>query len=921
MGTITSSIGPDGFGYSGVAITPQFVDISPTGPSPTPNAPLLVGVDDGYTRLRSSNLNGFQFKLYNTTYNSIYVSSNGMLTFGSGNPFYLNTDLTSAPPQAAIAPLWSDLVVRGDPNSGVYWQVQGSGSTQRLVVQWNDVIFYNGNPFGLITFEAILNANGTIIFNYKNLNSGDFAAGGASATVGIKDAGTQGSNRLLVSFNSASSPFVGTGTSLEIGVGLATTATDYYAFTLAAGQTTTLAVAGQKSSCRQCVPAECLGNALASGASPGSGSNVSSAINNFVAPSAGTYYAVVTGPSGASYSLVVNRGADFDTEVNGSFATAQNISGTSGVLGDILASPATPTENWYSINLTAGNALLLQTITFGGAGAQFVDNLSPQIQLYTPADVLVASGQGTGNQTLSAVATTTGAYRVRVLANNSTSGEYFLTAIIDATPPTVAITPVSPSPSTTPVSQIQIRFNKPVSGVSLANFSLSDNGGPNLLTASQSLTTSDNMTYTLGNLAPLTNEDGTYTLSLAASPNITDSSGGFLASGASTTFVVNVTELVTTTADSGPGSLRQALLDASGAPGLTHTIQFELPAGSQTISLLSALPALTDPLVAVVDATQNVTVRGPSGSGLDSYNALSKTGDGTLTLTEVHSVSGNLEITGGFLRLSEPSTPTFSSGVTTTVTGTGALELAGSVSVLTSGVNVANNSTAAAGILVSGTNQVIGSISGTGNVVVNAGGGLTANSIVQGSLVIGGTAVNHAVVTIASSDASGSPLTSTSATPNTNASAFHAVLVSSPALSNVGPTGEFRRRRAARKAGRAAQPRLDRQFATNESFNQREPGQTAPSNLVDAAILALFGADLGPVQMSSGGRPELPDLSDVTSLAPFGSRLARPWIRLLEASFPLPAASAPRRKRLIPKSQSTKFSWKTPIPSDWTTVS
>ncbi len=194
MGTLASSIGPDGFGYSGVAITPQFIDISPTGPAPTPNAPLLVGVDDGYTRLRSSNLNGFQFKFYNTTYNSIYVSSNGLLTFGSGNPFYMNTDLTSAPPQAAIAPLWSDLVVRGDPNSGVYWQVQGSGSTQRLVVQWNDVIFYNGNPFGLITFEAILNANGTIIFNYKNLNSGDFGAGSAfghGRHQGCRNAGEQ----------------------------------------------------------------------------------------------------------------------------------------------------------------------------------------------------------------------------------------------------------------------------------------------------------------------------------------------------------------------------------------------------------------------------------------------------------------------------------------------------------------------------------------------------------------------------------------------------------------------------------------------------------------------------------------------------------------------------------------------------------
>jgi autotransporter-associated beta strand protein len=107
-----------------------------------------------------------------------------------------------------------------------------------------------------------------------------------------------------------------------------------------------------------------------------------------------------------------------------------------------------------------------------------------------------------------------------------------------------------------------------------------------------------------------------------------------------------------------------------------------------------------------------VTVCGPSGSSLDGYDALSKTGDGTLTLTEVHSVSGNLEITGGFLRLSEPSTPTFSAGVTTTVTGTGALELAGSVSVLTNKVNVANNSTAAR-VVVSERTRVIGSISGT----------------------------------------------------------------------------------------------------------------------------------------------------------------------------------------------------------------
>ena len=84
-------------------------------------------------------------------------------------------------------------------------------------------------------------------------------------------------------------------------------------------------------------------------------------------------------------------------------------------------------------------------------------------------------------------------------------------------------------------------FNKPVTGVSLASFSLTSGGGPNLLTSAQTLTTSDNITYTLGNLGPLTNSDGNYSLSLVASPSITDSSGGYLASGAATTFIIDLT--------------------------------------------------------------------------------------------------------------------------------------------------------------------------------------------------------------------------------------------------------------------------------------------------------------------------------------------------------------------------------------------
>src|SRR5262245_36221965 len=64
-----------------------------------------------------------------------------------------------------------------------------------------------------------------------------------------------------------------------------------------------------------------------------------------------------------------------------------------------------------------------------------------------------------------------------------------------------------------------------------------------------------------------------------------------------------VSFLVNTTADSGAGSLRQAILDSNATPG-SNTIEFNIPgSGVQTISLLSPLSNVTVP-VAIDGATQ-----------------------------------------------------------------------------------------------------------------------------------------------------------------------------------------------------------------------------------------------------------------------------------------------------------------------------
>ncbi|HEV2970839.1 MAG TPA: autotransporter-associated beta strand repeat-containing protein [Pirellulales bacterium] len=158
-----------------------------------------------------------------------------------------------------------------------------------------------------------------------------------------------------------------------------------------------------------------------------------------------------------------------------------------------------------------------------------------------------------------------------------------------------------------------------------------------------------------------------------------------------------------------------------------------------------------------VAGANSFTLGGPiSGSG-----GLVKGGSSTLTLSHSESLAGPITVNGGTLRFSAVSgSATIGTGVTATVTGSATLELAGSVSALSSGthrVNIINISTAP-GLLVSGTHQQVGGIDGSGSTVVNAGSDLTANHIVQSSLVIGGTAASRGLVTIDASDSSGNPL-------------------------------------------------------------------------------------------------------------------------------------------------------------------
>jgi alpha-L-arabinofuranosidase len=151
----------------------------------------------------------------------------------------------------------------------------------------------------------------------------------------------------------------------------------------------------------------------------------------------------------------------------------------------------------------------------------------------------------------------------------------------------------------------------------------------------------------------------TPTWSVTGAGNFIDSTGLFTAGASTGLFSVkaalggaqgaaNVTVIpleVTNTNDSGAGSLRQALIDTGLLPGQTHTVQFMLPIGPQTINLLAALPTVPDPLVVSLDATQSVTVALASGTVWSSNTTLTIAGAGILTLRGGIVGTGKLTVT------------------------------------------------------------------------------------------------------------------------------------------------------------------------------------------------------------------------------------------------------------------------------------
>ena len=187
--------GPDEFGYEWIdsnepgGPTFDWVDISGDGTEVT------LGDDDGTTIPLP-----FEFEFYGETKTDISISSNGYLTFGGDDSDLSNDEIpNSGEPNDLIALYWDDLDPGNSDGGGGSIYHYHDSDNNRFIIQYDAVPHFPDGNGEASTFQAILNADGTIKLQYLDMT--DDASLPNSHTIGIEDA--SGSDGLQVVFDAA----------------------------------------------------------------------------------------------------------------------------------------------------------------------------------------------------------------------------------------------------------------------------------------------------------------------------------------------------------------------------------------------------------------------------------------------------------------------------------------------------------------------------------------------------------------------------------------------------------------------------------------------------------------------------------------------------------------------------------------------
>lgn len=153
----------------------------------TQGSPITLG-DDDFKQIPFNS--GFSFPFYGTTYTSIFVNSDGNLTFVAGDKDQSARDVTrvlTGPPR--LAPFFQDM------NPSAHGTINVLQTATKFTVTWNAVTQYQNTGFNSNTFQVNLFKNGNIEFIYGVIQSRE-------AVVGISPGHSTAASLRLVNYSS-----------------------------------------------------------------------------------------------------------------------------------------------------------------------------------------------------------------------------------------------------------------------------------------------------------------------------------------------------------------------------------------------------------------------------------------------------------------------------------------------------------------------------------------------------------------------------------------------------------------------------------------------------------------------------------------------------------------------------------------------
>jgi hypothetical protein len=121
---------------------------------------VLDDFDNGY---RDYRLIGPRFPFYGTSYDQVYVGTNGYITFTQGDTVARPSATSLATELPRIAPLWADLIAT---NQGSIYFNRLEG---RYIITWNSIA--QSQFTGTSTFQVVLYDDGRIAFVYKKIKA------------------------------------------------------------------------------------------------------------------------------------------------------------------------------------------------------------------------------------------------------------------------------------------------------------------------------------------------------------------------------------------------------------------------------------------------------------------------------------------------------------------------------------------------------------------------------------------------------------------------------------------------------------------------------------------------------------------------------------------------------------------------------